>query len=142
MRRSHVTTLPGKKEPMYDQITPLTPSSASAPTEPAAPPPAYVPAPVEPSPTPVTTGQRRAVGPGFVLSAVLASALLASGGTYLAVNAASGSHPAPAGTPVGNVASTGSVATAGNGSVVDILKGHRPAVVTSGADRDTLSHTA
>ena len=84
-----MTTLPGKKEPMYDQITPLTPSSAPAPSEPAAPSPAYVPAPVEPSPTRIATGQRRAVGPGFVLSAVLASALLASGGTYLAVNAAS-----------------------------------------------------
>ena len=128
-----MTTLPGKKEPMYDQITPLTPSSASAPTEPPAPTPAYVPAPVEPSPTPVATGQRRAVGTGFVLSAVLASALLASGGTYLAVNAASGSHPAPAGTPVGNVASTGSVAT-GNGSVVDIVKAVSPAVVTIVSD--------
>ena len=122
-----MTTLPGKKEPMYDQITPLTPSSASAPT------PAYVPAPVEPSATPTIAGQRRAVGPGFVLSAVLASALLASGGTYLAVNAASGTHPAPAGTPVGNVASTGSVAT-GNGSVVDIVKAVSPAVVTIVAD--------
>ncbi len=128
-----MTTLPGKKEPMYDQITPLTPSSASAPTEPAAPTPAYEPAPVFASAAPVTTGGRRVVGPGFVLSAVLASALLASGGTYLAVNAASGTHTAPAGTPVGNVASTGSVAT-GNGSVVDIVKAVSPAVVTIVAD--------
>ena len=99
IRRSHVTTLAGKKEPMYDQITPLTPSGASAPTEPAAPLPVYEPAPVFASATPVATGQRRAVGPGFVLSAVLASALLASGGTYLAVNAAAEKAPAPTGDP-------------------------------------------
>ena len=136
-----MTTLPGKKEPMYDQITPLTPSSASAPTEPAAPTPAYVPAPVEPAATPVSAGQRRAVGPGFVLSAVLASALLASGGTYLAVSAAGEQTPAPAGTPVGNVASTGSLAT-GNGSVVDIVKAVSPAVVTIVADGDHRDRSA
>jgi S1-C subfamily serine protease len=140
IRRSHVTTLAGKKEPMYDQITPLTPSSASAPTEPAAPLPVYEPAPVFASATPVTTGQRRAVGPGFVLSAVLASAILASGGTYLAVSAASGTHLVPASTPVGNVASSGSAATGnasaatGNGSVVDIVKAVSPAVVTIVSD--------
>src|SRR5436190_8121283 len=41
-------------------------------------------------------GGRRSVGPGFVLGAVLASALLASGGTYLAVQAADGNHTTPA----------------------------------------------
>jgi S1-C subfamily serine protease len=77
--------------------------------------------------------QRRSVGPGFVLSAVLASAVLASGGTYLAVSAAIGTPPAPASTPVGNVASTGSFA-GGQGSVVDIVKAVSPAVVTIVAD--------
>ncbi len=116
---------------MYDQITPLTPSNASTP---ATPPPAYTPAPTNaPAPAPSVAGQRRSVGPGFVLSAVLASALLASGGTYLAVSAATGTAPAPAGTPVGNVASTGSLA-GGTNSVVDIVKAVSPAVVTIVAD--------
>src|SRR4029079_18260904 len=138
MRRSHVTTLPGKKEPMYDQITPLTPSSASTPTEPAAPRPAYVPAPVEPSPTPVATGQRRPVGAGFVLSAVLASALLASGGTYLAVSAASHPTSTPAlagGTTTASTSTTPPAAnTTGSASLVDIVKTVSPAVVTIQAD--------
>jgi S1-C subfamily serine protease len=115
---------------MYEHITPLTPSSASTPTTSAAPTP-------EPTKTSTTTvapvvGQRRAVGPGFVLSAVLASALLASAGTYVAVSAAKGTAPAPAGIPVGTVASSGSLA--GQGSVVDIVKAVSPAVVTIVAD--------
>ena len=111
---------------MYDQITPLTPPSASTPTPPAP----ATPQPGTPStPAPSIAVQRRSVGPGFVLSAVLAAAVLASGGTYLAVSAANGNAPAPAGTPVGNVASTGSLA-GGTTSVVDIVKAVSPAVVT------------
>lgn len=117
---------------MYEQITPLTPPSNSRPVTPVT-----DPAPTQtqtPTPTAApSSGQRRPVGPGFILSAVLASALLASGGTYLAVSAATGTHPAPATSPVGNVASTGSVAT-GNDSVVDIVKAVSPAVVTIVAD--------
>ncbi len=99
-------------------------------------------------------GTRRSVGPGFVLGAVLASALLASGGTYLAVQAADGSHtvptsastitpaaaastPAPAGTtaPAG-----GTTAPAGGqASVVDIVKAVSPAVVTIVADGVTAT---
>ena len=41
-----------------------------------------------PATAPAVAGQRRSVGPGFVLGAVLASALLASGGTYIAINEA------------------------------------------------------
>jgi S1-C subfamily serine protease len=116
---------------MYEQITPLTPSSASTPPTPA--PNAPAPANATTLPATASAGQRRSVGPGFVLSAVLASAILASGGTYLAVSAATGRTPAPAGTPIGNVASTGSLA--GNQeSVVDIVKAVSPAVVTIVAD--------
>ena len=118
---------------MYEQITPLTPSSASTPATSVAP----TAQPLKASSTPVTSnvGQRRSVGPGFVLSAVLASALLASGGTYVAVSVAKGTTPAPAGTPVGTVASTGSLA--GQESVVDIVKAVSPAVVTIVADGAT-----
>jgi S1-C subfamily serine protease len=125
---------------MYDQFTPLTPPSASTP---ATPPTASTTA-LEPNTastpthaaTSVTTGrtsQRRPVGPGFILSAVLASAMLASGGTYLAVSAATGTTHAPASPPVGSVASTGSLG-AGTDSVVDIVKAVSPAVVTIVAD--------
>src|SRR5258705_4989286 len=120
---------------MYDQFTPLTPQGAPAPA-PATPPttPSTTPAPAVSAPTTAqAAAQRRSVGPGFVLSAVLASAVLASGGAYLAVSAATGTPPAPASTPVGNVASTGSLG--GNqGSVVDIVKAVSPAVVTIVAD--------
>jgi S1-C subfamily serine protease len=105
---------------MYDPFTPLTPPGNPQPqptasTEPAAP------------------ASHRAVGPRFVLGAVLASALLASGGTYVAVNsAARTTTPAvtsTAQTPAANNASTGNVA-GGQASVVDIVKAVSPAVVT------------
>ena len=65
--------------------------------------PVYAPAPAVPTPASATPARlpavvrcgRRSVGPGFVLGAVLASALLASGGTYLAVQAADGTHTSP-----------------------------------------------
>jgi S1-C subfamily serine protease len=124
---------------MYDQMTPLTPSGASTP-------PTAVATTPTPLPTPTTAatavdGQRRSVGPGFVLSAVLASAILASGGTYLAVSAATGTAPTPAGTPVGTVASTGSLGS-GTDSVVDIVKAVSPAVVTIVADGVTSTDPA
>jgi S1-C subfamily serine protease len=118
---------------MYEQFTPLTPRDASTPATPvAAPTPTTTTTGTPALATPTTTasvGTRRPVGPGFVLSAVLASAILASGGTYLAVSAASGDAPAPAAAPVGNVASTGSLG-GGTNSVVDIVKAVSPAVVT------------
>jgi S1-C subfamily serine protease len=117
---------------MYEHITPLTPQGSSTPVTPA------------PAPGPIhdTTStrasaaaarERRSVGRGFVLGAVLASAVLASGGTYIAVSAANDTTPSPAGTPVGNVASTGSLGGAKD-SVVDIVKAVSPAVVTIVAD--------
>jgi serine protease Do len=120
---------------MYDEITPLTPSSASGPAAlPTTPTPSTAPAPAsDPATTTSRRRQPRPVGYGFVLGAVLASALLASGGTYLAVSAAGGTAPAPTSTPVGNVASTGSLG-GGTDSVVDIVKAVSPAVVTIVAD--------
>ena len=100
--------------------------------------------------------QRRSVGPGFVLSAVLASALLASGGTYLAVEASGGNHntpsnasavtpaaanstPAPAGTSAPATGGTSAPATGGQANVADIFKNVSPAVVTIVADGVTAT---
>jgi S1-C subfamily serine protease len=89
-------------------------------------------------------GGRRPVGPGFVLSAVLASALLASGGTYLAIHGSDGGHPSPtaasAVTPVAAASTPAPAAATGNGaSVVDIVKAVSPAVVTIVADGVTAT---
>jgi S1-C subfamily serine protease len=109
---------------MYEPLTPSTPSSEPMPG-PSLP-------PAEPTAA-ATVGQaltqRSSVGPRFVLSAVLASALLASGGTYLAVSSAE--HPATS-TPAG--ARTTVAVAAGQTSVVDIVKAVSPAVVTIVAD--------
>jgi S1-C subfamily serine protease len=103
---------------------------------------------------------RRPIGPGFVLGAVLASALLASGGTYLAVQASDGNHTtpsnasavtpaanstqAPAGTsaPAATTPPTGGTsapAAAGQANVADIFKNVSPAVVTIVADGVTAT---
>ena len=92
--RSHVTTLPGKKEPnMYDQLTPLTPSSASAPSagRRAGPCRTFAATPTHRRPaTSRRPGLRPERRPGV-------GSLLASGGTYLAVNAAQRPATSPAG---------------------------------------------
>jgi S1-C subfamily serine protease len=75
------------------------------------------------------SARRRPVGPAFVIGAVLASALLASGGTYLAVSSAD--HTA---TSAPAVARTTLTSTTGQSSVVDIVKAVSPAVVTIVAD--------
>ena len=161
---------------------PLVPSAPS--TAPAAPaadpitervawtPSSNEPAMYVPTPTPAasdwTTGSaahrssdggRRSVGPGFVLGAVLASALIASGGTYLAVQAADGSHATPANAsavtpaanstqapaataPAGTSAPAGGTlapAAGGQASVADIFKNVSPAVVTIVADGVTAT---
>jgi S1-C subfamily serine protease len=126
------------------RVAAAPPSTAPAQATPppawtAAPPPAaWAPPPQQSAPAPRA---RRSVGPGLVVGAVLATALLTSGGTYLAVTAANGGAPAPS-APTG--VQTGSQATptpapatqatpapvANNGSVVDIVKAVSPAVVT------------
>ena len=113
---------------MYEPLTPLTP-----PAGPDQPP--FATGPTEPATSPKP---RRAVGPGFVVGAVLASALLASGGTYAVVSAAARTSTlAPASstaqTPSGKNASTGNV-SGGQTPVVDIVKAVSPAVVTIVAD--------
>ena len=134
---------------MYELFTPLTPPGAT-PSEPQpAPAPSTTPvgnpfvAPVEPAisfaapETRTSPSARRSVGPGFVFGAVLASALLASGGTFVAVSAATHSPTTPAVLPAGTVASTGSLN--GSTSVVDIVKAVSPAVVTIVADGITAT---
>ena len=135
---------------MYESFTPLTPPGAApsgpTPTPAARPPAAPTVAPVTPRSRsrpprrPSTRSTRRAVGPGFVFGAVLASALLASGGTYVVVNATTHSPTTPAVLPAGTVASTGSAA--GGTSVVDIVKAVSPAVVTIVADGITATDPA
>ena len=131
---------------MYDSFTPLTPPGVTPPAPtptptttagPAAPAMTFAtpegtanPAiPAAPAASP--TSSRRTVGPGFIFVAVLASALLASGGTYVAVSATTDTPTTPATLPAGTVASTGS---ANGASVVDIVKAVSPAVVTIVAD--------
>jgi len=142
---------------MYESFTPLTPPGVTpaAPTETQAPQPATATASAPAMPaqgestdrfsfaTPETrvaptSTSRRSVGPGFILGAVLASALLASGGTYAAISATSHTPTTPAVLPAGTVASTGSTATGGT-SVVDIVKAVSPAVVTIVADGVTIT---
>jgi S1-C subfamily serine protease len=81
------------------------------------------------TPETAAPARRRSTGLGLVIGAVLASSLLASGGTYLAVSAAQ--RPvtsAPAG------AKTEVAVAAGQTPVVDIVKAVSPAVVTIVAD--------
>jgi S1-C subfamily serine protease len=114
----------------------------------------YVPAPAASAPASTSDAPRRPIGPGFVLSAVLASAILASGGTYLAVNMADGTHTVPTSastitpaaaastpTPAGTTAPAGgaSAPATGSASVVDIVKAVSPAVVTIVADGVTAT---
>ncbi len=118
--------------------------------------------PEPPAAAPRATTGRRSGGSGMVIGAVLATAVLASGGTYIAMNAAGANReiateapvfaPAAAGpgiqptqAPVAAAPATpGPVATAapaapvapgsGQASVVDIVKAVSPAVVTIVAD--------
>jgi S1-C subfamily serine protease len=128
---------------MYEQFTPLTPPGAEPPSQDqmadsSSAPPAPAFAAVEPAigfappETRAAPAARRTVGPGFVLGAVLASALLASGGTFVAVSAASHTATPPASLPAGTVASTNT--QSGATPVVDIVKAVSPAVVTIVAD--------
>src|SRR6476646_9062315 len=114
----------GQEEPtpMYEPLTPPPPLT---------PPQAPVAGPVGPFTTPetATPPRRRSAGLGLVVGAVLASSLLASGGTYLAVSAAQRPvNSAPAG------AKTEVAVAAGQTPVVDIVKTVSPAVVTIVAD--------
>ena len=137
---------------MYEPMTPLTPQGEPRP-EPSQPiwTPATFMAPTEPALATTRTATaagggssvlRRPVTAGFVLSAVLASALLASGGTYLAVSAAGHPTSTPAlagGTTTASTSTTPPAAnTTGSAPLVDIVKAVSPAVVTISRRRHHL----
>ena len=136
-------------------------STASQPTSPAEPvvwspasvtPSPFVPAAATPAPAavpPAATASAgdRGVGARFVIGAVVAATVFASGGTYLAVSAANGGRNAATSAPIltsavtpGSAAPTTAPGTAapqapiGQVSVVDIVKAVSPAVVTIVAD--------
>ena len=129
------------------------------------------PEPAEPRAAPPATtagpSSRRSVGPGFIVAAVLATAVLTSGGTYLAVSAANGNRaattPAPAflpavapgtmppanggttpnenqATPAPATPAAPAAPATGQGSVVDIVKAVSPAVVTITAEGVTANN--
>ena len=117
---------------MYEPLTPLVPQGEPRPqTQPVAP---ITPATSATAPKAPTA--RRSVGPGFVMSAVLASALLASGGTYLVVNSA---PRATTTIPTVGTGTTASTTTGSTASVVDIVKAVSPAVVTIVAEGITAT---
>ena len=155
---------------------PFTPTFAAPPAAPpAAPDPAAwgrpMFAPPEPAaPAPKASTARRSSGVGLVVAAVLATAVLTSGGTYLAMSAAgiggTAAHPAAGlhadGRGLRNAAHAGAHrrgagnagarrsghagprrARRGQASVVDIVKAVSPAVVTivgRGCHRDRSHH--
>jgi len=114
-----------------------------------------VPAQAAPAPAQPTAARRGGVGPALLIGAMLATAVLTSAGTYLAVSAANDGTPAPtaaAGVPV-RVDGTPAPATpapateatpapaTGEQSIVDIVKSVSPAVVTivaEGVSQDSV----
>jgi S1-C subfamily serine protease len=104
--------------------------------------PAAVPTPTA-TPVPVRPASARGAGAGLVLSAALVSAVLASGGTYLALNASGALDARPAAaigtTPgLGDTAASVSPAPAtANSPIVAVAKRVSPAVVTIVASGST-----
>ena len=111
-------------------------TAASQPT--AAPTPAPTTTTINTSPKP-----KRSVGPVFVVGAVLASSLLASGGTFALVSATSHAPTAAPSTAAAQQPTTqnttNSTATGSQAPVVDIVKAVSPAVVTIVADGVTAT---
>jgi S1-C subfamily serine protease len=138
---------------------PASPNPVFAPAEPWAPkPPAqdstprWATPPTAP-PAPAQPRTSRGVGRGMLLTAVLGTAVLASGGTYLAVTAADGGRSpetgnaavttptttpgatqAPGGQPAPSQAPVVPPQTGQGGSLVDVVKAVSPAVVTITAE--------
>lgn len=138
-------TPPGTPRPPEAPVWAPAASHAPASTtyEPFAPPPPPPPPSASPAPSASPSPKpKRTVGPIFVVGAVLASSLLASGGTFALISATS--H-APASTPAPATAQQAAVqnpSTAAGGSqapVVDIVKAVSPAVVTIVADGVTAT---
>ncbi len=113
-------------EPAAPSAAPAAPSSTAAS--------AFMP-PATPGVASSASPRRSPVGPRFVLGAVMASAVLASSGTFLlgSVTGAFGHQtaatPGPVITPV-----VAAVPASGQASIVDIAKSVSPAVVTIVAD--------
>ena len=145
-------------------LTPTRPSYDGAPSgwapagaAPIEPPTQTWPAPIAPSRTSSASNgagpaPRRSVGPRLIVGAVLASAVLASGGTYLAVGGGQtatgpvgGGQTAtgPVGASSTQAPTTGGtsipVGPGGQASVVDIVKAVSPAVVTIVAEGITAT---
>ena len=123
--------------------------------------------PAAPVASPATARTSRAVGPALLLTAVIGTAVLASGGTFLAINATDGgakANPAAVTTPTqapaasagngsgqaappaqapsgqsGQPAPTSQPATGQGGSLVDVVKAVSPAVVTITAEGVTAT---
>ncbi|HET9084646.1 MAG TPA: trypsin-like peptidase domain-containing protein [Candidatus Limnocylindrales bacterium] len=146
---------------MNEPFPPQTPSGPARPsdapvwttaasTDPPAVPPNPFSAPV-PTAAPATAAApkaKRTVGPMFVVGAVLAASLLASGGTFALVSATSHAPTATSSTATAqqtttqntsNGGATGSTATGSQAPVVDIVKAVSPAVVTIVADGVTAT---
>jgi len=135
------STPPGHPQSQPAGSTPLTPAPVD--WTPAAPAPIEPPAQAWSTSAGPTRARRRSVRPGLVLGAVLASAAVASGGTYLAVGGAgrtADTTPARANVtqapPAGGTAAPAApvAGAGGQASVVDIVKAVSPAVVTIVAD--------
>jgi S1-C subfamily serine protease len=135
---------------MYEPLTPSTPPGEPAVWTPAtsvAPiaTPDAVHAPAVPAHATPAPAHRRSVGPAFVIGAVFASAVLASGGTYLAVSGVEHTaSTAPAVATSTQAPAAGSTtapvaAGAGQASVADIFKAVSPAVVTIVAEGITAT---
>jgi len=133
-------------EPSRPSGAPIWATAASSAPSPTTSSPFAAPAtPLAPSPAPKA---KRTVGPVFVIGAVLASSLLASGGTYALVSATvHASTPAavastaqqPASQNQSNANVGGSAASGSQAPVVDIVKAVSPAVVTIVADGVTAT---
>ncbi|HEY5433897.1 MAG TPA: trypsin-like peptidase domain-containing protein [Candidatus Limnocylindrales bacterium] len=158
---------PQRPDDLLPTAPPGAPLAAESPTEPVVPifappavPPAAPPVFAPPAPpAPAAWGQpafalpepaapatkapaaRRSSGVGLVITAVLATAVLTSGGTYLAMNAAGLGNTAATQPPVFTSTAAGGTqapastaapltAAGGQASVVDIVKAVSPAVVT------------
>src|SRR3954470_12357272 len=139
----------GREEPMNEQFPPQTPSGPSRPSDApvwaaaatsdrwtAASQPAAAPAPASAATTATVTSPRpkRTVGPMFVVGAVLASSLLASGGTFALVSATTHERAAAPAAAIAQQTTNQNTASANAGGsqapVVDIVKAVSPAVVT------------
>jgi S1-C subfamily serine protease len=127
------------KDPSTPPVTPVWATAVPSHPAPAAATPVSDTAPAAP-PSPKA---KRTVGPVFVVAAVLASSLLASGGTYALISATAHAQTSAPATATAQQAAaqnpTSSGAAGSQAPVVDIVKAVSPAVVTIVADGVTAT---